>query len=75
MSKDRVNCAKERRKEKEGGTMELINQAQYLLTLPKSLFNRIMDSAYMHDRHPMDEFIHRLYRSFEVEPDKPEDSA
>ena len=55
--------------------MELINQAQFLLTLPKSLFNRIMDSAYAHNRHPMDEFIYRLYQSFEIEPDKPGDST
>ena len=49
--------------------MEFINQAQYLLTLPKSLFKRIMDSAYAHNRHPMDEFVYRLYQSFEVEGD------
>ena len=54
--------------------MTLINQSQFLLTLPKSLFYRIMGSAYAHNREPMAEFIYRLYRSFDIVPGTPEEA-
>ncbi len=52
--------------------MTLINQAQFLLTLPQSLFKCVINSAQAHDRDPMDEFVYRLYRSFDVVPGTPE---
>ena len=53
--------------------MELINQSQILLTLPNALFKKLMHSAYAHDRDPIDEIVHRLWRSFEIEPEVPKD--
>jgi hypothetical protein len=52
--------------------MDSNNEVPFLLLLPPLLFKRLMDSAGMHKHDPMDEFIYRLYRSFEIVPDTPE---
>ena len=45
--------------------------ALILLTLPQDVFQRVMCSAFAHNREVMGEFCYRLEASFEVVPDAP----